>query len=186
MSTFEYKVQSVRKAFNTGLYESALALALTLPDICAIIEYPNITLVGERYIKWSNSHIFIDNPSNVNENFAGAALYQLRCNFLHSGSSDIHKNSGSPTGQVYIKHFSLMKPKVNKEGSGELLVQAAVLKDTDTQEEIYAVKMNLRYIIEQICDTAELFYEGWGNKSDFDDHTVEFSDYGADTSSILQ
>ena len=72
MSTFEYKVQSVRKAFNTGLYESALALALTLPDICAIIEYPNITLVGERYIKWSNSHIFIDNPSNVNENFAGA------------------------------------------------------------------------------------------------------------------
>ena len=78
-----------------------------------------------------------------------------------------------------------MKPKAHEEGI-ENLVQAAVLKDTDTQKEIYTVKMNLRYIIEQICDAADLFYEEWGNKSDFDDHTVEFSDYGADTSSILQ
>ncbi len=179
MDRFENKLKAVRKAYEEGLYEPALALALTLPDICAAIEFPNIEYVGERYIKWSNSHIFSENPSNINENFAGAALYQLRCNFLHSGNSDIYKDTGNPNARVVIKKFDLMLPKENDEGVGELLLQTMTWKDDQTQEETYTVKMNLRHIVDEICYAASAFYEGWSNKSDFDDHSVCFLEYGS-------
>lgn len=45
------KVKDVKLALKGGAYQSALALALTLPDICGQIEYPNEKSVGERYKK---------------------------------------------------------------------------------------------------------------------------------------
>jgi hypothetical protein len=61
MNAFENKIQSIREAYKNGLYEPALALALTLPDICGAIKYRSDE-VGDRYIKWSNDHIFLEDP----------------------------------------------------------------------------------------------------------------------------
>ena len=47
----EKRIQEARKCLDNGLYEAALALALTLPDICGQVEYPAIKKVGERYTK---------------------------------------------------------------------------------------------------------------------------------------
>lgn len=177
MSAFENKIDSVRKAYAAGLYEPALALALTLPDICAEIEYPTISFVGDRYIKWSNAHIFQENPSNEKANFSGAALYQLRCHFLHNGSSDLYKDKGKADSQVCISKFEIMLPKAESDNSTELLMRAMVWKEDQTQEEIFTMQMNIRNIIDEICYAAELFYENWPNKDDFDDHSIHFLDY---------
>ncbi len=179
MSAFEDKIKSIREAYKNGLYEPALALALTLPDICGAIQYKSGE-VGDRYIRWSNDHIFLEDPSNKGENFAGAALYRLRCAFLHSGNDEIYKDTAKGKDEyknVYIKYFELMKPKTNEEGIGELLSCAEVRRDSITKEEFYTVKMNIRNIIDEICNAAESFYEDWKNKSDFDDHVVIFQDY---------
>lgn len=179
MSAFENKIQSIREAYKNGLYEPALALALTLPDICGAIKYRSDE-VGYRYIKWSNDHIFLEDPSNKGENFAGAALFQLRCSFLHNGDEQIYKDTFKDKNKyknVYIKYFELMKPKSGEEGIGELLSRAEVRRDSVTKEEFYTVKMNIRKIIDEICNAAESFYEGWKNKSDFEDHVVVFQDY---------
>lgn len=181
MSAFENKIQSIREAYKNGLYEPALALALTLPDICGAIKYCSDE-VGDRYIKWSNDHIFLEDPSNNGAIFAGAALYRLRCAFLHSGNDYIYKDTAKGKDNyknVYIKYFELMNPKTNEEGIGELLSRAEIRKDIITNEEFYTVKVSIRKIIDDICDAAEAFYVNWNNKSDFDDHAIIFQNYNA-------
>lgn len=66
----EKRIQEARKCLDNGLYEAALALALTLPDICGQVEYSAIKKVGERYTKW------IDNF--MDSNAKRAVLYVCR------------------------------------------------------------------------------------------------------------
>ena len=180
MSAFENKIDAVRKAYASGLYEPALALALTFHDICAQIEYPNVDKVGDRYIKWSNNHIFQDNPSNDKETFSGAALYQLRCHFLHTGNSDLYKDNGSIDSRVYISKFELMLPKSESDNSTELMIRAMTWKDDQTNKEFYTVQMNIREIIDAVCNATQEFYEDWPNKNDFVDHSIQLLCYTED------
>lgn len=87
----------------------ALALALTLPDICSQIEYPNEKNVGYRYRNWYNNHVHkheafhctlntqsISNDSSCQSmeemlhKFNGYACYKLRCLLLHQGEAAIN------------------------------------------------------------------------------------------------
>ena len=177
MGNFLEKIDSIRDAYKAGFYEPALALALTIPDICANVEQPTEESVTKRYIDWCNTHIFTGQATDIDVKFTGAALYQLRCHFLHNGDSEIFKNDGRPWTQVDIREFDLMEPK---DGSGTgLMFQIMTFKDTDTGEIIYKAKTNLRYIIDIICDCAEEFYDSWPNKSDFDDHVVNLLKYSS-------
>ena len=84
----------------------ALALALTLPDICSQIEYPDEKNVGYRYRNWYNSHVHkheefhctlnkhaapVDSACHSMEEmlhkFNGYACYKLRCLLLHQGDA---------------------------------------------------------------------------------------------------
>lgn len=177
MGSFLEKIESIRDAYKAGFYEPALALALTIPDICAKVEHPAEESVTRRYIDWCNAHIFTDHSTDTDVSFAGAALYQLRCHFLHNGDSEIFKNNGRTWTQVAFREFDLMEPK---DGSGtELMFKIMTFKDTDTGEITYKAKMNLRYIIDIICDCAEEFYDSWLNKNDFDDHVVNLLKYSS-------
>ena len=49
-------VEDIERAIEHECYFSALALALTLPDICGKAEYPELK-VGERYKKWCQKYI---------------------------------------------------------------------------------------------------------------------------------
>jgi len=44
-------------SLENGAYFGALALGLTLPDICGKAAYPSIKKVGERYKKWYNENV---------------------------------------------------------------------------------------------------------------------------------
>ena len=50
------RVAEVERAVNAGLYQAALALALTLPDICGEVESPKAK-TGERYRTWFDNHV---------------------------------------------------------------------------------------------------------------------------------
>jgi len=82
-------LHSIRAAVNDKNWHSALALTLTLPDICARIE------TGQkgkrRYIKWwtdnfGHSHAYGSGPS---EHVKGEEVYLLRCAYLHEGSDSL-------------------------------------------------------------------------------------------------
>jgi hypothetical protein len=101
-------VEDVRKSLAAKTYLSALSLALTLPDIMAQIEYPELKgqgNVGNRYKRWINEYYVFENPNKrkhpesettvalegLMDKFDGKFFYDLRCSFLHDGSNDVSK-----------------------------------------------------------------------------------------------
>ena len=49
------KISEIRKALKLELYNCALALALTLPDVCGKVEFPNAG-VSKRYKEWFDKY----------------------------------------------------------------------------------------------------------------------------------
>ncbi len=95
-------IQDINRAYNAGAYRSAFALALTLPDICGQIEYPDIAGCGDRYSKWIDNYLMDDENSGriyftvqkgeVEDGVFqvdGETYFRLRCTYLHSGSADL-------------------------------------------------------------------------------------------------
>lgn len=90
------KINAIKKAVECECYLPALALALTLPDICGQIEHPEYKnkdgkrLVGKQYRTWFDEWVkqrYSDSPES--SYFTGDMCYDLRCSFLHSGNFDI-------------------------------------------------------------------------------------------------
>lgn len=88
-------IDELRKALNNQCYLSALTLALTIPDICGKLEYPEITGIGctgKRYKKWFNEYVkkyfTVNDPANTLVYFNGKDCYALRNAILHSGQSE--------------------------------------------------------------------------------------------------
>lgn len=101
-------IEDIKKSLQNNCYYSALALALTLPDICGKVTYPEIKSVGERYIKWFDTYIgnYEQSPlSKEDDNWKdlpylnGEICYNLRCALLHQGENDLQNRN--------IKSFSL-------------------------------------------------------------------------------
>ena len=59
------RIREIYKCLDARLYEAALALSLTLPDICGQIEYPDLG-VAARYKKWVNNYIDKINEDSKN------------------------------------------------------------------------------------------------------------------------
>jgi hypothetical protein len=66
------------RAIKCGAPHSALALALSIPDICGSIQYPN-SKVGERYVRWAEEWAGMLTMSATD-------CYAMRCAYLHNGS----------------------------------------------------------------------------------------------------
>lgn len=90
-------IKEIKKSLESGNYLSALIVALTIPDICGKILYPN-DRSGQRYKKWfdkyigdyKNSPIYKDLPECIGwTKMNGDTFYELRCAILHEGSDDI-------------------------------------------------------------------------------------------------
>ena len=92
MLVIEIYVNDIRNALKNQSYFSALSLALTLPDICGMAEYPN-KQVAERYIGWYNKYIgdYVKNeePFNQSPYLSGEMVYNLRNTYLHQGSPNV-------------------------------------------------------------------------------------------------
>lgn len=93
----ELLVAEVQKALNADCYFAALALALTLPDICGKAEYPEEKSTRKRYIEWYDKHIgaFEKCPTREGElempYLSGEVVYSLRNSLLHQGTPNISK-----------------------------------------------------------------------------------------------
>lgn len=81
-------IDAVCDALTHKNWYAALALALTLPDICGDLEKPKRG-VGERYVQWWNSFVLFRYKGLL----SSEDCYALRCSFLHQGLSDITKQT---------------------------------------------------------------------------------------------
>lgn len=145
------KINDIKRAVEAKAYLSALALALTIPDICGKLAYPTIPRVGERYIKWFDDYVsqFYGPPEKEYPQFTGEICYKLRCACLHAGNTE-----GIP-----IDQFDLCIDGCSCFGSTWSI-------ESDRKQHI---RINVEEFCLAVCTAAEQFYNQNIDSFDFSD-----------------
>ena len=165
------KIADVRQAIKNGTYYSAVALALTFPDICCQVENGSMENQNSNrtmYINWVNNHMDFEDfhfplSGFVSQTFTGEMCYSLRCKVLHNGNTDVN----NALLGVIADGFILTTPKDEMYYHG--------YKYCENQESDGNIKrityIAIDYLCERLCDSAEKFYNEWECKTDFDKHS---------------
>jgi hypothetical protein len=86
-------VASIRKNIETENWYAALFIALTMPDICGKMAYPDIEYSGPRYKKWFDGNLADINKTDIMGTevvfLTATDCWALRCSLLHQGTDDI-------------------------------------------------------------------------------------------------
>lgn len=183
------KIKDINLALNNKSYLSALALSLTLPDICGEIEYPHFKHkngkrnVGKQYATWFDNwanQYFADNTGWTKDftkakkpYFTGEMCYSLRCSFLHDGNSNIKNWGNKEDADFYYSYeFELAIGGADSFGLSWAHQSSNESKITKTK----TVRVNIDKLCESICLAAENYYR----EKDpilFNDHKINFIDF---------
>lgn len=151
------KISEIKQALSLRMYNSALALALTLPAICAKVEFDDIEQDSQKYIAWFDKHAigkftFRTNripdgkPSTI-ITIDGKTCYKLRCAVLHAGN------------------FEAKKCKYEK----------IIIHGHDQSSEIYEHELfdgpnahiDINKFCNLLCSAVEEYYDSFDDKSKF-------------------
>lgn len=161
---FLARIDEIETCLKNECYIAALALALTLPDICGKSEYPNAGN-GKRYIRWYNQYVGVyeksRSPYGVDMPYLnGEVVYSLRNNFLHAGNPNIEKEKIREEN-CKIDNFRLE--------TGESLIgdtsHVRYGKEYEIEERTYTV--NVRVLCMKLCRAAKGYYLENVDKFDF-------------------
>ncbi len=107
-------LSEIERALAARLYYLAIAMALTVPDICAALESPNGETTGAKYKAWYNANLADKYPR-----ITDADCYSLRCGVLHQGRCG-HPNMQYariiftvPNAQNNVFHNNIMNDALN-------------------------------------------------------------------------
>lgn len=102
-------INETKKCLESDCDLSALIVALTIPDVCGKVLFPN-DKSRDRYKKWFDRYIGDYEQSPFDKELPleeqtpymnGEVFYKLRCAILHEGSDDI-------ASQIHVDAFNLM------------------------------------------------------------------------------
>lgn len=173
-------LNDIRKAYNAGALKAAFALALTLPDICGQIEYPNEDC-GTRYALWIDNYLeepqkstvfdlVISNNSEIKKEIVidGKTYYRLRCTYLHSGSTILEKD-----GSDYPE-FHFVTTSTEDE-----FIYANMLVSIKERKILF---VDIRNEINKLLHSATEYYKT--HMSEFEKHKIEIIDLERNIESI--
>jgi hypothetical protein len=175
------KIKDIERALEAKAYLSALALSLTLPDICGKVENPSHSnrTTKRDYIAWFDRYVSgyytaqedkfkssrisseSENMGSCTPHFDGRACYSLRCSFLHSG------NDGVET-EPQIDKFELSITSdvdgVYVENYGRSIIDGRITE--------YHIRLDIRLLCKRICEAAREYYDNHADKSLFDPYKI--------------
>ena len=168
-------VNDIKRSLSNRLYYPALSLALTLPDICGSVEYPN-KQISERYIGWYDRYIGdelraeAEKTGNRAPYLSGEVVYNLRNTFLHSGLPGLDSKKIKDE-ENRINSFILFT------GDSRGMNQFAVSFEDIPYK---AIVVDVSYLCEVICEKALLYYSMNKDKFRFDYNVITEEDlFGA-------
>lgn len=115
--SFLSRVEEAERNIDDGRWQSALALVLTLPDVCGGIAFPEIVRkyrdgrvmldhrkkpsrdVGGQYIRWFDEYaadFFKVSPKDKTPYICGKRCWQLRCEYLHQNKGFLNDENEDP------------------------------------------------------------------------------------------
>lgn len=161
----------IREAQSHGLYLSALALALTLPDTCGKAEYPHEEHTGNRYKDWCKNYVIIDRCNSpygsdmpyLNED----VIYTLRNSMLHQSTPNIEQNKIKEE-RCRVDKFELIISDTNI-ANGDLSMVAYGKDMRIVRRELSIYVSHLCYIL---CAAAESYFHNNREKFAFIQYSV--------------
>lgn len=163
-------VNDIRCSLENKCYFTALSLALTLPDICGIAEFPNKS-VAERYIEWYDKYLGAymaqgkDDLGGNNPWLSGEIVYNLRNTYLHQGNPGIASDKVKEEANRLDKFILML-------GDGTVLHTATVNVEAGTKKTgkitYKAIIVDVTYLCDSICGCALWYYENNKEKFKFD------------------
>lgn len=150
-------------ALRAGAFRSALALSLTLPDICAHVEYCKEETKKDDYVNWFNKYVEHDEfhfplPGFESNTLDGFVCYQLRCAVLHQGNTDV-------SSKTSINDFLLSLSLANNS------TFEYKIKQVDDNQ-ICQTKIDVIKLCQILCKTALNYYDNHPNKVLFEKYSV--------------
>lgn len=170
--TFLSRVQEIEWNVQDKRWQSALALALTIPDICGGIEYPELVKkyrdgrvmedrkgepardVGSQYIRWFNhfaAEYFKRNETDESPYLTGERCWQLRCEYLH-------QNKGFSNEDREDTYFHL----------GINCGTSVCMQDQDKEKlKSGHIRLDIQQLCIRMCLAARAYYEKNYDKKNF-------------------
>ena len=151
------KLAEIKSALNMNLYNCALALALTIPDVCGKVKYPDFS-VTKRYKSWFDEYakkyftsIATKLPEESNVEYTWLTsdeCYALRCAVLHAGD---YKAVNIDLTQIHIHAHK-------RDGDN----YSHMIRDNRFAD------WDVIALCENLCNAAEEYYNSVSNKECFD------------------
>lgn len=172
-------IKDIEAALLSDNIRCALGMALILPDICGIVEFPGCKKVEQRYVGWCNTYLFnqgfypthiidLDNPTEIGERsraITGDLCYKLRCAYLHSGNLELNQKEND---DFPIFHLELTTS--NESG-------IYIGKDSkDSSGKVLDKHIDARYLIRVLCNAAKEYYYNSEKKDVFNNHHIKILD----------
>lgn len=161
-------IVDIENALQCNCLRVALGMALTLPDICGQVEYPELK-VGERYSKWCDKYLknqgFITTGDSVDRIISGDMCYKLRCAYLHSGNLELNQRENDD-----FPDFRLLM--CNKDDKG--IYCEPLYKDLQGKD--LMITIDVRHLTLVLCNAAKEYYEKHEDKTDFKSHHIKIDD----------
>lgn len=181
--TFLDRVNEIELNIKDSRWQSALALALTLPDICGGIAFPDIVKryrdgriildrqnqptrdVGNQYIHWFDeyaSNFFKLSPSDSLPYICGERCWQLRCEYLHQNKG-FSNNIEANTVRFHLG--------INCKTS---ICQLDSTQITDNQTDI---RIDIEQFCLRMCRAAKNYYYSVYHEKDFSMYNTPVLDF---------
>lgn len=157
------RIADMNRAVDAGAYISALAIALTIPDVCSNIALPD-EKGPERYATWFDKYVAIAylNPlvtngetgSSASYYFSGKDCYDLRCVFLHEGTHAPHPNQSR-------QNYSAIQFRLFEGDDGGDHIGCTYASDDEGNSEKYfrQVDLNMLKFFKTLTDGTKSFLD---------------------------
>lgn len=134
----------IEKALESELLYPALALSLSLPDICASLHLPTDRPTRRsHYVRWCRRYltVVVKNRSRRVAEFRATHVYALRCAFLHNGTTELQERHNRTRGTVGAIQLVWTRPIPN----GYMIIGMY------TDETRKARKAHIQMNVEMLC-----------------------------------
>lgn len=150
-------VKDIKRSLKSKCYFSALALALALPDMCAMAEYPKESSVKKRYMQWYDTYLekYMEDIKKYDEEenplLNGYVIYKIRNTFLHTVSPNIN-NDKIKNGAEQIDKVTFFL------GNDKIFWNSYHLKNVKKGKKVKIAAVNVTVLCNCICDCALQYY----------------------------
>lgn len=174
--TFLDRVREVELNIEDGRWQSALALALTLPDICGGIAFPDLVKryrdgrvildrqkkptrdVGNQYIRWFDVYagdFFKILPTDQEPYICGERCWQLRCEYLHQNKGFLNDENDEKENKIRF-HLGI--------NCGTSVCQT---EKYDSRKGDSDIRIDIEQFCIRMCTAAKNYYNAVYKEKDF-------------------